>query len=197
MSDSLVLASSSPRRRSLLAENGFEFTVSPADVDETLAPDEPPEEAAMRLAVEKALVTRGRIGAESVVLAADTCVVCPSGILGKPADFDDALRMLALLSGRNHQVITCWAVLPARVPPEHGVTGASFSTVRMRDISRREAVAYASGPEPYDKAGAYAVQGDGRRFIAAVIGPLDNVVGLPLTPVRAALAHFGVTPRAR
>ena len=190
----LVLASASPRRRALLSEAGFRFVTSPADIDETMAPDEAPHEAVARLAIEKALAVGARDGGGNVVLAADTCVVSTAGILGKPRDLDDAMRMLSLLSGRNHRVVTGWAVLPAGAPAVEGLTGISVSTVRMREISAREAFAYASGPEPYDKAGAYAVQGDARSFIAAVIGPLDNVVGLPLTPVRAALARFGVTP---
>jgi septum formation protein len=191
-----ILASASPRRRSLLSDAGYEFTVAPADIDERFADGEPPDEAVVRVAVEKALAVRARVGAASVVLAADTCVVTPAGVLGKPRDFDDAMRMLDLLSGRNHRVFTGWVVLPPGAPAELALVGVSSSTVRMREIALREAAAYAGSAEPYDKAGAYAVQGQGRRFIAAVIGPLDNVIGLPLTPVAAALARCGVAPVA-
>jgi septum formation protein len=190
----LVLASASPRRRALLSEAGFQFSVAPADIDERLEHGEAPHAAVVRLAIEKALAVRAGLGSGAVVLAADTCVVSTAGILGKPLDRDDAVRMLSLIAGRNHRVFTGWAVLPASGLQERGLTGACVSVVRMREVPRREAVAYAAGPEPHDKAGAYAVQGEGRRFITAVLGSLHNVVGLPLAEVRAALARFDVRP---
>jgi septum formation protein len=181
----------------LLGEAGFEFTVDPAEIDESMEPSEAPHLGVVRLAIEKALTVRARGAHDRVVLAADTCVVSREGVLGKPVDFDDAVRMLALLAGRNHLVVTGWAVLPSAAPPERALSGACVSVVRMREITMREAQRYASGPEPYDKAGAYAVQGDGRRFITAVIGSLHNVVGLPLAQVGVALARFGVLPACR
>ena len=113
-------------------------------------------------------------------------------ILGKPADRREAAEMLLSLAGRNHFVLTAWALLP--VPPAEALpeSGIVRSTVRMREISRMEADAYAATGEPMDKAGGYAAQGEGRRFIGAIEGPLDNVIGLPMTPVLAALARAGV-----
>jgi septum formation protein len=188
----LVLASSSPRRKQLLDAAGFRFVVDPADIDETVSPLEPPEVETMRLAIEKAVVVRERSGA-GVVLAADTSVICEGRMFGKPVDFDDAVAMLSQLAGRNHRVVTGWAVLPARADAADAISGAAISVVRMREMSRRDVIAYASTREPYDKAGAYAAQGEGRSLIAAVLGPLDNVIGLPMTPVAAALARCGVT----
>jgi septum formation protein len=190
---SLVLASSSPRRKSLLEQAGFRFTIEPADIDETVGDDESPETATARLAIEKAATVRSR-AVSGVVLAADTSVVCGGRMLGKPTDFEHAVAMLRQLSGRNHRVITCWAAVPDGGDPADVITGAAISVVRMRDIRTAELLAYASGPEPYDKAGAYAAQGEGRRFIAAVLGSFDNVIGLPVAQVTAALARLGVRP---
>jgi septum formation protein len=186
-----VLASSSPRRKDLLEQAGYRFSVRPADIDETVAPDEQPEIATARLAIEKALAVRARTAA-GVILAADTSVICDGRMFGKPTSFDEAVHMLQRLSGRNHRVVTAWAALPEHVGPADATTGLAISVVRMRDIPHRELLAYARGAEPYDKAGGYAAQGDGRRFIAAVLGPFDNVVGLPVAPVVRALSRLGV-----
>jgi septum formation protein len=197
----LVLASGSPRRRELLNAAGLVFEIDAADIDETIREGETPVGATTRLAIEKAEAVAARRAFRpepsahprgEVVLAADTTVVLGERILGKPVDRDDAVEMLLSLSGRNHLVLTAWAILPvgpSRVAPECGVTR---STVRMREIARSEAEAYADGGEPMDKAGAYAAQGDGRRFIGAIVGPLDNVIGLPMDPVLAALARAGI-----
>ena len=201
----LILASGSPRRRELLSAAGFAFEIDVPDVDETMQPDESPVTATTRLAVEKAeaVAARRATSGSEVILAADTTVVVGDRILGKPVDVREAVEMLLSLSGRNHFVWTAWAVLAAgqtraRTGGSSGggpESGACRSVVRMREISRREAEAYAASGEPMDKAGAYAAQGEGRRFIGGIVGPLDNVIGLPMTPVVAALARFGVAPR--
>jgi len=154
--------------------------------------------ATTRLAIEKAeAVVRRRSAAEppgELVLAADTTVVVGERILGKPANVAEAADMLLSLAGRNHIVLTAWALLevsPRTAAPECGI---SRSTVRMREISRAEAEAYAATGEPMDKAGAYAAQGEGRRFIGAITGPLDNVIGLPMAPVVVALSRSGIVP---
>jgi septum formation protein len=193
----LVLASGSPRRRELLTHAGFTFEIDVADIDESIEDGESPPVATSRLALEKAeaVVARRAGRAESeVVLAADTTVVVGSRILGKPANACEAAEMLLSLAGRNHDVLTAWALLGTRAngsPLQHGIVR---STVRMREIARTEAEAYAATGEPMDKAGAYAAQGEGRRFIGAIVGPLDNVIGLPMEPVIAALARAGVLP---
>lgn len=194
----LVLASASPRRSRLLSERGFRFDVRPADLDEEVFEGEDPRQAVLRLAGEKAMavavaVRQSRaVADDEVVLGADTTVLCVDKMLGKPTDPEDAMAMLMSLSGRNHQVATAWAlVLQKRVVG----SGITLSTVRMREISAREARVYAHSGEPDDKAGSYALQGDGRRFVAAVLGSSDNVIGLPVDQVAVALAALGVTPQ--
>lgn len=210
----LVLASGSPRRRELLTVAGYRFEIDAADIDETIHAGESPVAATTRLAIEKAEAVAQRRGAAvssdgsalpsgaahpgggaiEFVLAADTTVVIGDRILGKPVDEREAADMLLSLAGRNHVVLTAWALLRAGTlfgTPECGI---SRSTVRMREISRAEAEAYAASGEPMDKAGSYAAQGEGRRFIGAIVGPLDNVIGLPMAPVVAALARSGIVP---
>lgn len=172
-----------------------------ADLDEVIEDGETPVGATTRLAIEKAQVVAARRGVTGgtgddgqVVLAADTTVVVDRRILGKPASEGEAAEMLLSLSGRNHVVLTGWALLRPGSAPETAECGVSRSVVRMREISRREAEAYASTGEPMDKAGAYAAQGQGRRFIGAITGDLDNVIGLPMAPVAAALSRAGIRP---
>lgn len=200
----LVLASSSPRRRELLGAAGYRFVIDPASIEETIAAGEDPWLATSRLAVEKAEAVAARVDGSDAVLAADTAVVIDERtILGKPVSRDEAVEMLLSLAGRNHVVLTAWALVrrwsdgtSANGVAEFLQSGVSRSVVRMREIARREAEAYADTGEPMDKAGAYAAQGEGRRFIGAIVGPLDNVIGLPMTPVRMALARAGVVPQA-
>lgn len=197
----LILASGSPRRRELLSEAGFTFQIDVADTDETLLESESPIVATSRLAIEKAeaVVARRHIsqreaGTEvrELVLAADTTVVVGDTILGKPENSRHAAQMLLSLSGRNHAVLTAWALLEVGSDRPAPQCGICRSIVRMREISRSEADAYAASGEPMDKAGSYAAQGEGRRFIGAIVGPLDNVIGLPMTPVIAALRRAGI-----
>ncbi len=189
-----VLASRSPRRRQLLEEAGYRFSVSAADVDEEPLAGEHSAALALRLAVAKAEAVAGGVSRGTVVLAADTTVACTNRLLGKPRDAADARAMLRLLSGRNHRVTTAWAVRVAGAPPGSAIIGVSVSIVRMRELAHAEIAAYAQTEEPYDKAGGYAVQGAGNRFIAAVLGPLDTVIGLPVAAVAETLARFGVRP---
>jgi septum formation protein len=199
----LILASGSPRRRELLSSAGFTFEIDVSDLDESIHDGESAVAATSRLAIEKAeAVVARRTGtarclespAGEVVLAADTTVVVGDRILGKPSSREDAVRMLLSLAGRNHVVLTAWALVGIGAPGGVPECGVSRSVVRMREISHREAEAYAAGGEPMDKAGAYAAQGEGRRFIGAIVGPLDNVIGLPMAPVTAALARRSVLP---
>ncbi|MFN2378064.1 MAG: nucleoside triphosphate pyrophosphatase [Candidatus Binatia bacterium] len=197
----LVLASGSPRRRELLGQAGFEFEIDVADIDESIHEGESPVAATVRLAIEKAeAVVRRRAASRppdapaELVLAADTTVVIGERILGKPANPREAADMLMSLAGRNHLVLTAWALLPASPQAGQPECGITRSTVRMREIARSEAEAYAATGEPMDKAGAYAAQGEGRRFIGAIAGPLDNVIGLPMAPVVAALSRGGIVP---
>jgi septum formation protein len=192
----LVLASGSPRRRELLVRAGFAFEIDVSDLDESIPSDEPALAATSRLAIQKAEAVASRrartLDGPELVLAADTTVVIGDRILGKPADRREAVEMLMSLAGRNHLVLTGWALLPLGLAGAGPECGLSRSTVRMREVTRAEAEAYAATGEPMDKAGAYAAQGEGRRFIGAIAGPLDNVIGLPMAPVIAALARCGL-----
>jgi septum formation protein len=174
----LVLASASPRRRELLRNAGISFVVQAADIDETVLAGEAPRECAERLAREKALAV-WRTRPEDVVLGADTIVVVDELILGKPIDADDAIRMLRLLSGRGHRVITGVAVAS-----ENALITASETTfVTMCEISDEEIREYVATREPMDKAGAYAIQGRAARWIPRIEGDYSNVVGLPVALV--------------
>ena len=193
MSDcTLVLGSSSPRRRELLAGAGLAFEVAPADIDERAVPGEAPEAFAERLACEKALAVAQRLGSSPprLVLGADTIVVVDREVLGKPLDAGDAERLLARLVGRTHRVLTGVAVVASdRLAPASCVVE---SRVVMRPASSEEIRRYVAGGEPLDKAGAYAAQGDGRRFIERIEGSESNVIGLPLEETLALLRDAGL-----
>ncbi|MEN8234015.1 MAG: Maf family protein [Actinomycetota bacterium] len=186
----LILASSSPRRRLLLASAGFEFDVDVPSVNEEPRVDEDPNRMVARLAREKSLAVPSEPG--DVVLAADTTVVLDGAILGKPADEEEAVEMLLSIAARTHVVLTGWALSRAGSIIEEGFES---SLVSMRDVNRAEAEAYAASGEPLDKAGAYALQGEGSRFVTGVVGPRSNVIGLPLRTIVAALHRVGVEPR--
>lgn len=181
----LILASSSPRRRELLTEAGIVFTVQPADIDETHRPGESPIAFTQRLAREKAEAIFAK-NSSATVLGADTIVVCDQEILGKPADEKDAARMLSLLSGRDHQVITGVAL----VSLSGTQTQAETTIVTMRNISQEEIEKYIATGEPMDKAGAYAIQGAAAAFIPSIQGDYSNVVGLPIKLVQQMLSRF-------
>lgn len=181
----LILASASPRRQELLRNAGIPFAVQPADIDETPLADESPQDCAERLAREKALAVFANQG-QSRVLGADTIVVIDRVILGKPRDSEDAARMLRLLSGRAHAVITGVCLIsPAcgESKPVSAVTQSETTLVTMCEISDGEIRDYIATGEPMDKAGAYAIQGRASRWIPRIEGDYSNVVGLPLALV--------------
>jgi septum formation protein len=189
----LILASASPRRRELLGREGFIFTVEAASIDESIGADEAPLLATCRLAAEKAIAVTGRCGPGDVVLAADTSVICDGRLYGKPVDSKDACRQLTNLAGRNHHVVTAWTIVPLRDGgSDGGISGYTRSVVRMRELGRAEIFDYVESGESLDKAGSYAVQGQGRKLIGAVLGCLDNVIGLPMAQVAAHLEAVGV-----
>lgn len=175
----LVLASTSPRRADLLASAGIVFTVRPVDADESRYRGELPDVYTMRVAAAKAAAA-GPPAPDEVILAADT-VVAASGmsdeILGKPKDDVDAARMLALLSGQTHLVMTAVTLVV------HGAAAATeltISRVTFHSLTPEEIAWYVASGEPRDKAGAYAIQGLASRFVARVDGSYSNVVGLPM-----------------
>jgi septum formation protein len=181
----LVLASASPRRQELLRSAGISFIVQPADVDETPLAGELPRACAERLAREKALAV-WRTRPKDRVLGADTIVVVDETILGKPADAADAARMLRLLAGRVHCVITGVCVVEAVASGELR-TASETTLVTMNGLSEEEIRDYIATGEPMDKAGAYAIQGRASRWIPRIEGDYSNVVGLPVALVHAML----------
>jgi septum formation protein len=191
----LVLASASPRRRDILAAAGLRFQVEPSDLDESGLPGEAPAAHAARLARAKALAVARRRARDPacVVIAADTLVVIDARVLGKPADAREAESHLASLCGRTHRVITAVAVMRAdAVCPREALVE---SEVALRPASADEIRAYVATGEPLDKAGAYALQGEGRRFVERVIGSESNVIGLPLEETLELLRAEGVVAR--
>ncbi len=187
----LILASASPRRRELLAQIGVEAVVESADIDEQRLPDETPEEYVARLAAEKAAAVAARHPGEALaVLAADTAVVLDeSVILGKPGSHNEALGMLARLSGREHSVFTgiCLS-LPDGEPQVEVVE----TKVHFRQLDLPTCKAYLATDEPWDKAGAYAIQGLAGAFVDSIEGSYSNVVGLPLAEVWELLRGHGI-----
>lgn len=185
----LILASASPRRATLLREAGYTFAVEPADVDESESAGEAAPEYVIRVAASKARTVAARFPGD-VVLAADTTVLVDGVMLAKPADDADAERMLRLLSGRAHEVLTGVVLIRA------GVESAAVvaTRVRFRPITPAEMTWYVASGEPHDKAGAYGVQGLAARFVESVEGSYTNVVGLPLAEVRTLLGAAGLAP---
>jgi len=188
----LILASGSPRRKALLCSAGLRFDIIESGINEMRAAGESGSDYALRIACEKALSVSGRVPG-TLVLAADTIVVCDDKILVKPIDQDEARQMLAMLSGRTHTVVTAYALALASAILE---AEPVLSQVTFRPLSNAEIEEYVATGEPLDKAGAYGIQGRGSDFIAMVVGSRDNVMGLPMREVLAALARFEILPEA-
>lgn len=170
----LILASASPRRQELLRIFGCPFTVRAADIDETMDPDKAPFDEVARVSRQKAQAIAA--GQDDVIIAADTIVVCCGKVLGKPRDAQDARRMLSLLSGRDHQVMTgCTVVRGSRAVTFTEVTDLHFRPLLPQEIRR-----YILSGEPMDKAGAYGIQGGAALFCQRMEGDYYNVMGLPL-----------------
>jgi septum formation protein len=192
----IVLASASPRRQELLTNAGIEFVVRPANIPEVRLPDESPKGFAERMAQEKARTIRDNVEAAHpqnknslAVLGADTVVVIGNEVLGKPTNSGDAARMLRLLSGREHSVITGVCL-----------SGETFEDVRSEttivyfgELSESDIKSYIKTGEPMDKAGAYAIQGMASRWISKIEGDYNNVVGLPVDLVLQMLREHGVS----
>jgi septum formation protein len=184
----LVLASASPRRAELLGQLGVEFEQVSADIDEQQLPAETPEDYVVRLAQEKSAHVQRSLHADRAVLAADTCVVLDGMILGKPADHFDGLAMLARLSGREHRVLT--AVCVRRV--DHLEEVMTDTRVKFLNLTREQCESYLATDEPWDKAGAYGIQGLAGAFVESIQGSYSGVVGLPLAQTWALLAKLGI-----
>jgi septum formation protein len=181
----LVLASASPRRREILEAAGIAFEVMPSRVEEQQHAGEPPEQFVQRIAQEKALDVLARRSDQSgwVVLGADTAVVIDGKTLGKPADAADVGRMLRLLSGREHRVLTGVCLAYRQAPGVVADVRCASTTVKFAALSDAEIAEYAASSEPFDKAGAYAIQGRASKFVEWISGDYFNVVGLPVSLV--------------
>lgn len=202
----IILASASPRRAELLRAAGIEFDVIPANADETAHPGETPEAYVRRVAEAKVTAVLRRASGQ-LVLAADTVVVVDGAILGKPVDGDDAKRMLRMLSGRAHEVITAVVLSRGPTPPSpqggvgekrgsapHADTRVDLTTVEFAPLAKDDIEWYVATGEPDDKAGAYAIQGYASRFVTRIAGSYSNVVGLPVSTVFQMFKEAGFRP---
>lgn len=191
--ESIILASASVRRQELLSQIGVRFTVRSQDIDESIRMGELANDYVTRMAREKAAsalraLRTSKESSDTLVLAADTSVVCDADVLGKPMDEADAVAMLRQLSGREHRVLS--AVTLATQDKQRN--RLSESRVRFREISAKEAAQYYKSGEPHEKAGAYAIQGYAAVFVEQLIGSYSGVMGLPLFETAQLLAEFSV-----
>jgi septum formation protein len=188
----LFLASQSPRRRELLNQLGVEFQViAGPDIDESVFKHESPRAYVERMVLEKcaAVLQRAPLKDGDSILVADTTVTFDEHILGKPESRDDAIRMLTMLSGRNHQVITGLAIATNR----QMLSTLQTTDVTFAPIDRAQIERYTDSGEPFDKAGAYGIQGRAAAFISRIDGSFSSVMGLPLHETAQLLKQLGVT----
>ena len=187
----LILASASPRRRELLSLFGIPFTVRVADIDEAMDPTKSPCDEVARVSCRKALAVER--GPEDVVVAADTIVVCAGRVLGKPHSREEAVAMLQLLSGREHQVMTGCTVLRG----DRAETFTEVTELTFRELTDGEIREYVASGEPMDKAGAYGIQGGAALFCEGLTGDYYNVMGLPVCRLLEALQNIAPDVFAR
>ena len=184
----LILASQSPRRKELLGLFHIPFSVSVADIDETMDPGKAPFDEVARVSRLKALAVKR--DPEDVVIAADTIVVCAGKVLGKPHSAEEAKQMLALLSGRDHQVMTGLTVAKG----DQVCTCTEVTDIHFRPLTDKEIDAYVQSGEPMDKAGSYGIQGRGCVLVEGIRGDYYNVMGLPVCRLALMLRKFGIEP---
>lgn len=182
----LILASQSPRRRQLLSLTGLDFAVRAADIDETMDSEKTPFDEVARVSREKAMALPR--GSDDIVVAADTIVVCGNEVLGKPKDPEDAFRMLSMLSGHDHQVMTGMTVACG----DRVVTTTEVTKIHFRELTDGEIRAYIATGDPMDKAGAYGIQSGAALFVTGIEGDYYNVMGLPICRLTLLLREFGL-----
>ena len=191
MRQRVILASASPRRKQLLEQIDLEFEVIPSRAEERLLPNETPEEHVVRLSIVKATEVAERQDVDGRwVIGSDTIVLCDGQILGKPLDQIHAAEMLRSLSGREHRVLSGYAILDRQTGEQRAE--AVSTRVFFRQLTDEEIARYIATGEPLDKAGSYAIQGRGVCFVASIEGSYTNVVGLPLCRLTLALKELGV-----
>lgn len=182
----LILASMSPRRREILALAGFEFTVHPADIDESVPDGTPADSAVMMTVQKKAEAVLPYASEEDVILAADTVVCLDGVIIGKPATTDEAVKTLRTLSDRTHTVYTGYCLLKGG----KRISGVEATNVTFRELDGNEIADYVASGEPMDKAGAYGLQGRGCTFAKRIDGEYFNVIGLPICTIHNCLKNI-------
>jgi septum formation protein len=185
----IVLASASPRRRELLALTGLSFTVDPSSYEEELVPGVKPRLLARRLSSEKAKAVAKKYR-NALIIAADTFIVYRDSLMGKPHTEKEAFRMLGILNGRQHSVITGFTIIDTETGKT--VSKSVETKVWFRKLTEQELASYVRTGEPLDKAGAYAIQGRGSLIVEKIEGDYFNVIGLPLSSLADALKKFGI-----
>ena len=183
----LILASNSPRRIVLLKSLGYHFDIVPHDIEECILGDVLPMELVQNLAFLKATDVARRVS-NAIIISADTVIVHKNNILGKPKDVSDAKRILSILSDSEHDIISGVCVM--EMPSRKKMLRIERTHIRMKNIKDEEIDRYILTGEPMDKAGAYAIQGEGRKFIEKIDGSFSNAVGLPLELLQEMLKHF-------
>jgi MAF protein len=190
LTTTLLLASASPRRRELLALLGLPFEATTTNIDERVRMGEPPEQYVRRLSQEKAAAAAGHAGIDALILAADTIVVDGVDVLGKPSDAAEATAILRRLRGHTHRVYTAATLLDAG--SGRAIIDMAGSPVQMRDYSDNEIAHYIASGDPFDKAGAYAIQHDGFHPVERFEHCMANVMGLPLCHIARMMRQAGV-----
>ena len=183
----LILASNSPRRIVLLKSLGYHFDIVPHDIEECILGDILPMELVQNLAFLKATDVARRVS-NAIIISADTVIVHKKSILGKPKDVSDAKRILSMLSDSEHDVISGVCVM--EMPSRKKMLRIERTHIKMKNIKDEEIDRYILTGEPMDKAGAYAIQGEGGKFIEKIDGSYSNAVGLPLELLQEMLSHF-------
>jgi septum formation protein len=183
----IILASKSPRRKQILQQVGLEFTIAVSDFDETQIKFKTPEDLVEKLSFEKAKVIAVK-NPNAIIIGADTTVIYKNEIIGKPTSKQDAIRILKLLSGNIHEVVTGFTVISGN----KSITKHVTSKVKFKKLSEAEIKAYVLTGEPMDKAGGYGIQDKGGLFVEDIQGDYFNVVGLPIFAVSEVLKQFGV-----
>jgi len=186
----LILASASPRRKDLLKNLNLEFDIIPSEIEEDIKDKPFSEELIKCLAIEKALDVKNKLDYPAIIIGSDTVVVIGKTILGKPDDESDAFKMLKLLSGKTHQVVSAIAVIDSG--KNKTLTDAVTSKVTFRELSDEEIKNYIATGEPMDKAGAYGIQGLGSIFIKSICGCYTNIVGISTYKLAEMLKEFGI-----
>lgn len=186
----IILASASPRRKELLSAIGLEFEVMTADIDENIDDEEFSFELIEALALRKARFIADRIEFPALVIGSDTVVVVGKKILGKPKDQQDAFNMIKELSGNEHRVVSAIAVIDSQT--DMTIQDSVSTFVEFRELSDEEILAYINTKEPFDKAGAYAIQGLAGMFVRSIKGCYFNIVGISVFKLAEMLNQFGV-----